>query len=147
MLLIKNRRAHYDYDIQKTWIAGIVLAGYEVKSLRLKQGSLEGSYVKIMGEEAWLINARINPYQQASLENYDPKQTRKLLLSKKEIFQLIDLTNNKKLACVPFEFLLQGNRIKLKIGAGKGKKEYEKRRKIKERDIKREMAREMKAKS
>lgn len=147
MLLIKNRRAHYDYDIQKTWIAGIVLAGYEVKSLRLKQGSLEGSYVKIMGEEAWLINARINPYQQASLENYDPKQTRKLLLSKKEIFQLIDLTNNKKLACVPLEFLLQGNRIKLKIGAGKGKKEYEKRRKIKERDIKREMAREMKAKS
>jgi SsrA-binding protein len=147
MLLVKNRRAHYDYDIQKTWIAGIVLAGYEVKSLRLKQGSLEGSYVKIMDGEAWLINSRINPYQYATLENYDPKRTRKLLLSKKEIFQMMDLADNKKQTLVALELLLLGNRVKVKIGAGKGKKEYEKRRKIKERDIKRQMAREMKVKS
>lgn len=147
MLLIKNRRAHYDYEIQKTWIAGIVLAGHEVKSLRLKQASLEGSYVKILNQEAWLINARINPYQYATLEKYDPKQTRKLLLSKKEIFQLINLIDNKKMTIVPLEFLLLHNRVKIKIGAGKGKREYEKRRKIKERDTKRQMDREMKSKS
>lgn len=147
MLLAKNRRARYDYEIQKTWIAGIVLAGHEVKSLRLKQAGLEGAYVKIMNGEAWLINARITPYQYATLDNYDPKQTRKLLLSKKEIFQMADAADNKKQTLVPLEFLLMHNKIKVKIGAGRGKKEYEKRRKIKERDVKKQIAKAMKHES
>lgn len=144
MLLIKNKKAKYDYQIKQTWEAGIALKGHEVKSLRLKQGSLEGSYVKIIEQEAWLINARINPYKYASLEGYDPKRTRKLLLRKKEIFQLIDAITQKNLTIIPLEFFLYRNRIKLKIGAGKGKREYEKRAQIKKRDLKRRMSKEFK---
>jgi SsrA-binding protein len=145
MLLVKNRRARYDYQIQKTWTAGVVLTGHEVKSLRLKQASLEGAYVKIIGLEAWLINARINPYRYANLENYDPKKTRKLLLTKKEIYQLIE-ADQKTQTIVPLEILLINNRIKIKIGAGRGKRQFEKRRKIKERDLKRQMYKKFKQK-
>lgn len=144
MLLIKNRRARHDYEIKQTWQAGIVLEGHEVKSLRLKHASLEGAYVKILNQEAWLINARINPYRYANLENYDPKRTRKLLLSKKEIYQLIDVINSKNHTIVPLEFFLFRNRIKVKIGSGKGKREYEKRAVIKKRDLKRQMSKDFK---
>lgn len=145
MLLVKNRRARYDYQIQKTWTAGIVLDGHEVKSLRLKHASLESAYTKIVGLEAWLINARIEPYKYASLENYDPKRTRKLLLTKKEIYQLIE-ADQKNQTIVPLEILLINNRIKVKIGVGRGKKQYEKRKKIKERDLKRQMSKKFKQK-
>lgn len=145
MLLIKNKKAKYDYDIKDSWEAGIVLEGPEVKSLRLKQGSLEGSYVKIVNQEAWLVNARINPYKYASLENYDPKKTRKLLLRKKEIFQLIDAVHQKNLTIIPLEFFLSRNRIKVKIGAGKGRREYEKRALLKKRDLKKRMSRDFKS--
>lgn len=145
MLLIKNKKAKYDYDIKDSWEAGIVLEGPEVKSLRLKQGSLEGSYVKIVNQEAWLVNARINPYKYASLENYDPKKTRKLLLRKKEIFQLIDAVHQKNLTIIPLEFFLSRNRIKVKIGAGKGRREYEKRALLKKRDLKKRMSRNFKS--
>lgn len=145
MLLIKNRRAKHDYDIKETWEAGVVLWGHEVKSLRLKHGSLEGSYIKILNQEAWLINANINPYRYSNLENYDPKRTRKLLLSKKEIYQLIEATQSKKQTVVPLEFFLFRNMIKIKIGAGKGKKEFEKRSEIKKRDLKRQMSKEFKS--
>lgn len=144
MQLIKNRRAKHDYEIKQTWEAGIVLHGHEVKSMRLKHASLESSYIKILNEEAWLINANINPYRYSNLENYDPKRTRKLLLSKKEIYQLIDAVNSKKQAIIPLEFFLFRNMIKLKIGAGKGKKEYEKRATIKKRDLKKQMSKDFK---
>ena len=144
MLLIKNRKARYDYEIKKTWDAGIVLTGQEVKSVRLKQASLEGAYVKVLNLEAWLINARINPYQYATLDNYDPNRSRKLLLAKKEIYQLIDALDNKNFTAVPLEFYLAHNKIKLKIGAGNGKKQFEKRRQLKEKDMKRQMARSFK---
>lgn len=144
MLLIKNRRAKYDYDIQKTWLAGIVLTGPEVKSLRSKEASLQGSYVKIINEEAWLINAQINPYPYAVQTDYDPKRSRKLLLTKKEIYKLQEYTQAKNYTIVPLAFELINNRVKVKIGIGKGKKEYEKREKIKKRELKRKMAREFK---
>ena len=144
MLLIKNRRARHDYQIKETWEAGVILQGHEVKSLRLKHASLEGSYVKILNTEAWLINATISPYRYASLENYDPKRSRKLLLSKKQIYQLIDATQSKSETVVPLEFFLSRNRIKLKIGAGKGKREFEKRAVIKQRDLKKQMSKEFK---
>ena len=144
MLLVKNRRAKHDYVIKNTWEAGLVLAGHEVKSLRLKQGSLEGSYIKIIDQEAWLINARINPYRYSNLEDYDPKKTRKLLLTKKEIYQLIDAVNQKKLTIIPLKIFLRNNRIKIQIGAGKGKKEFEKRAVIKKRDLKRQLSKEFK---
>lgn len=146
MLLVKNRRAKYDYDIQKKWLAGIVLTGAEVKSLRQKQASLEGSYVKIIGQEAWLINARINPYQAANQQDHDPKRTRKLLLTKKQIFKLNDYAQAKNFAIIPLSFELVSNKVKVKIGIGKGQKEYQKRAKIKDRDLKRRMAQEFKQK-
>ncbi len=144
MLLIKNRKVKFDYKISKIWTAGIVLLGHEVKSLRNKQASLEGSYVKVINLEAWLINARINPYHYARVENYDPKRTRKLLLSKKEIYQLNDIVNSKNQTIVPLEFMLVNNRIKVKIGAGTGKKQYEKRAVIKNRDLRKRLAKEFK---
>lgn len=144
MLLVKNKRAKFDYDIQKTWHAGIVLTGPEVKSLRNKQASLQGSYVKIINGEAWLINAQINPYPYADQTDYDPKRTRKLLLTKKEIFKLQEYAQAKNYNIIPLAFELINNRIKVKIGIGKGKKEYEKREKIKKRELKRKMAREFK---
>ena len=146
MLLVKNKRAKFDYDIQKIYRAGVVLTGAEVKSLRLKQARLDGSYVKIINNEAWLINAQINAYKFASQEDYDPKKTRKLLLSKKEIFKLLDLTISKNWAIVPMSFELVHNLIKLKIGVGKGKKQFEKRDQIKKRDLQRQLAREFKQK-
>jgi SsrA-binding protein len=147
MLLVKNRRARFDYDIQKIYRAGIVLTGAEVKSLRLKQAKLDGSYVKIINNEAWLVNAQINAYKFANQEDYDPKKTRKLLLSKKEIFKLLDLTISKNWAIIPISFELVNNLIKLKIGVGKGKKQFEKRDQIKKRDLQRQLSREFKQKN
>lgn len=144
MLLIKNNRAKYDYAIKKTWLAGIVLTGPEVKSLRNKQASLQGSYVKIIQDEAWLINAQINPYPYAVQTDYDPKKTRKLLLTKREIYKLQEYVQAKNYTIVPISFKLINNKIKVKIGAGKGKKSYEKREKIKKRELKRKMAGEFK---
>jgi SsrA-binding protein len=147
MILVKNRRAKFDYSIQKTWHAGIVLTGPEVKSLRNKQASLAGSYVKIINNEAWLINAQINAYPYASQDDYDPKKTRKLLLTKKEIYKLQDYTQAKNYTIIPLAFELINNKIKLKIGIGKGKKEYEKREKIKQRELKRRMSQKFKQKN
>lgn len=145
MLLLKNKRAKFDYQIHKTFEAGVVLTGPEVKSLRNKSGSLKGSFIKILGGEAFLINAQITPYKFADNTDYDPKKTRKLLLKKKEIAQLADYSNQKNWAVVPLSIKLVGNRIKVRLGVGKGKKEYEKREVIKKRDVKRKIARMMKS--
>ncbi len=147
MILIRNRRAAYDYDIKKKMQAGIVLTGPEVKSLRNKNGSLRGSYVKIMDHEAWLINAKINPYRYAKQESYDPGRTRKLLLTKKQIYQLLEYQQAKNLSIIPLAFELVNNQIKVKIGIGKGKKEFEKRDKIKKRDLERNMRKRFKQKN
>ncbi|MEA2056205.1 MAG: SsrA-binding protein SmpB [Patescibacteria group bacterium] len=144
MILVKNKKAHYDYTITKTIQAGIVLIGAEVKSLRNKSASLQGSYIKIIGKEAWLINARINPYKYSSNENYDPRRTRKILLTKKQIFKLFEYVEYKNYSLVPLSIELVNNKIKVNIGIGKGKKEFEKRDKIKKRDLKRQMAKNFK---
>lgn len=144
MILVKNKKARYDYSITKTVQAGIILTGPEVKSLRGKAASLQGSYVKIIGKEAWLINAQINPYKYSSGENYDPKKTRKLLLTKKQIFKLFEYVEYKNYSLVPLSIELINNKIKINIGIGKGKKEFEKREKIKKRDLKRQMAKDFK---
>ncbi|MGD9129624.1 MAG: SsrA-binding protein SmpB [Candidatus Woesebacteria bacterium] len=145
MPLVINKRAKFDYQISKTYHAGIVLTGPEVKSLRNKHASLRGSFIKILDGEAFLINAQINPYKFADNTDYDPKRSRKLLLKKKEIQQLIGLSDQKGWTIVPLSFELKRNVIKLNFGVGKGKKEYEKREKIKKRDIKRQIAKQMKS--
>lgn len=146
MQLINNRSARHEYHIERTYTAGIVLTGQEVKSLRLRHGSLAGSYVKIIGDEAVLLNAQINPYKYAITTDYDPKRTRKLLLKKKEILELLEWNQNKKKALIPVSIDALGRYIKLHIGVGRGLKEYDKRQKIKDRDQDRDLKRQLKQK-
>ena len=144
MSLVFNRKAQYEYAISKKFIAGVILSGAEVKSLRLQQASLNGSYIKEIGGELFLLNAQINAYSFAKQEDYDPKRSRKLLLKKNEIESLAQACKQKGFAIVPLAFFLSHNRIKLEIALAKGKKEYEKREVIKKRDLQRESDRLMK---
>ncbi len=141
MLLLVNKRANFDYTILKKIVAGLVLTGAEVKSLREKKGSLQGSFVQIVGEEAVLLNAQINPYPFADNRDYDPKRTRKLLLHKREIFNLQIELSQKGFSLIPLKIFTLGKRIKIEIGVARGKKQFEKREKIKQRDWQREQAR------
>jgi SsrA-binding protein len=144
MLLLKNKKATYEYAIEKTYTAGILLSGAEVKSLRNKSGSLKGSFVKNVGGELFLINAQISPYKFADNSEYDPKRTRKLLMKKSEIVSLTSELEQKGRALVPLSFELEHNKIKLKFGLGRGLKLHDKRAKLKERTIKREIEKSLK---
>jgi len=140
MSLVFNKKAQYEYAISKKFTAGIVLSGSEVKSLRLQQASLNGSYIKEIGGELFLINAQINGYSFAKQEDYDPKRSRKLLIKKSELNSLIEASRQKGFAIVPLAFFLSHNLIKLEFALARGKKEYEKRESIKKRDLQRELA-------
>lgn len=144
MLLLKNKKATHEYEIDKTYSAGIVLSGAEVKSLRNKSGSLNGSFIKSVGNELFLINAQISPYKFADNKEYDPKRTRKLLVRKKEIVALTTALEQKGRALVPLSFELVGNNIKLKFGLGRGLKLHDKRAKLKQRTIDRDISSAMK---
>ncbi len=144
MILIANRKARSEFEIEKTYTAGLVLTGPEVKSLRAKKGSLAGSYVKIIGNEAFLLNAQISPYEYADNREYEPKRTRKLLLKRREIDQLQGYLDQKGRTLVPLSFSLAGRRIKIEVGVGRGLKQHEKREKLKKRAIERDIARETK---
>lgn len=143
---IVNRKAHYDYTILDRFEAGIALTGPEVKSLRGGHGKLEGSFMRIIGSEAYLVNAQIYPYQFARLENYDPKRTRKLLLHKKETISLKSKIEGSNLTLVPLTWYTTGPRIKLEIGLCRGKKKYEKREAKKREDQRRELEQEYRGK-
>jgi len=144
MSLVFNKKAQYEYTISKKFIAGVVLSGAEVKSLRLQQASLNGSYIKEVSGELFLINAQVNGYSFAKQEDYDPKRSRKLLLKKSEVESLIEASKQKGFAIIPLAFFISHNRIKLELALAKGKKEYEKRENIKKRDLKRELETENK---
>ncbi len=146
MVLLENRKARQDYEVLSTLMAGIVLTGGEVKSLRKKSGSFTGSYVKIIGNEAFLLNAQITPYKFSDNKDYDPKQTRKLLLRRKEITELQEQIAVKGFAIIPLTFELIENKIKLKIAVAKGKKEYEKRAALKKKAIERDVQQEIRGK-
>ena len=143
---IIHKRAFHDYSILETYEAGMVLIGSEVKSIKGGRMTLEGSFVKIVGSEIYLVNAQILAYPYARPEGYDSKRTRKLLLHKKEVIALKSKLATNALTLVPLECYNAKGYIKLKIGLAKGKKEYEKREKIRRRDIDREVAREMRGK-
>ena len=140
---IANRRALHDYTIIDTLEVGIRLNGAEVKSVKGGRISLEGSFVRIIGSEVYLVNAQIFPYPYARPEGYDPKRSRKLLLHKKEILSLKSKMTSGAMTLIPLECYLSHGFIKLKIGLARGKKEYEKREKLKKRaeeiDIQREL--------
>lgn len=144
MQLVFNKKARFEYDIERTYTAGIILTGQEVKSLRLKHASLTGSYVKIIGDDVVLLNAQINPYAYAITTDYDPKRTRKLLMKKREILELSEWQTNKNRALIPLSIDAKGRYIKLEIGVGRGLKHFDKRKKLKERDQARDVERQLK---
>jgi SsrA-binding protein len=143
---IVNKKATFDYEITERIEAGISLLGPEVKSLRGGHGKLEGSFVRIMGSEAYLVNAQIYPYAYARLENYDPGRTRKLLLHKKELISLKSKIDGNKLTLVPLSWYTTGPHVKLEVGLGRGKKQFQKREKIRREDQKRELERDFRGK-
>jgi SsrA-binding protein len=143
-VLAKNRRAHFDYAITEHLVAGLVLSGDEVKSLKAGHGSLKGSFIALRHDEAYLNNAHITPYNHAfNKGDIDPTRARKLLLHRRQIDGLI-ASKQSGLSVVPTALLLSGNLIKIEIGIGRGKKRYDKRETIKARDTNRELARQLK---
>jgi len=144
---IYNRRANYDYEILETLEAGLVLKGYEVKSIKNSKISLKGSYVTIKDNEAYLINAHISPYQPPNTpKNYDPMRSRKLLLHKNQIKSLIGKLKQKGLTLVPIKIYTKRGIIKLEFGVGRGKREVDKREKIKQRETKKKIERAIRGK-
>jgi len=146
MILLENKKARMEYEFLESYLAGIVLSGPEVKSLRNRSGSFTGSYVKVLGNELYLLNAQITPYAFAQNDDYDPKRTRKLLLKRKQINTLIEASTQKGLALIPQQFEVLGNHIKLRFALAKGKKQYERRAELKKKAIERDVQREIKDK-
>lgn len=142
--LVSNRRATYDYEILEVFEAGIVLQGTEIKSLRNHGGTLQDAYVKIIGSEAILIGCNIALYSFGNVHNHEEKRDRKLLLHKREILRMKVAAQEKGLTLVPLAIYLKNGRAKVKIGLGKGKKTFDKRQAIRERDDNRQIAKVLK---
>ncbi|HEC32753.1 MAG TPA: SsrA-binding protein SmpB [Candidatus Kaiserbacteria bacterium] len=143
--LIRNKKATFNFEILETFEAGLELLGYEVKSLRKKRGSLEGSHVVVRGSEVFLVGATIPPYQPINTpKDYDTERTRKLLLNKKEINKLGGAESQRGLTIVPISVYNKGRNLKLKIAIARGKKKSDKRQVIKDRDSKKDIERQMK---
>ena len=142
--ITKNKKAFFNFEILDTYEAGIVLQGSEIKSIRNHQISSEQAYVHVDGEEAWLTDSYIHPYEQASIYNHNPNRRRKLLLHKKEILELWDKVRIKGYTIVPLRVYLSHGRAKLEIAVAKGKKLRDKRRLIAERDSERQTKRDLK---
>lgn len=142
--LIANKKVFLNYEITDTYEAGIELEGFEVKALRQKLGSLDGSYVTIRGGEAFLINSYIPPYQEKNTpKEYDPRRNRKLLLTKAELLKLVGIEKEKGLTIVAISmYNSKANKIKVEIGIAKGKKKFDKREDLKKRTVERENRRE-----
>ena len=140
---IFNKRAQFDYEIREKMEAGINLLGAEVKAIRLGHADLSGSHVRIIGTQAYLINASVFPYKYARPESYDERRTRKLLLHKKQILALKAKMDGQNLTIVPVSLYTTGTLIKLEIALAKGKKQYEKKQAKKQKDLDREMEQEL----
>jgi SsrA-binding protein len=138
-----NRKARHEYFILETYEAGIELRGSEIKSIRAGQISLSEAYIKIDGQEAWLADAHIAPYEQANLYNHDPLRPRRLLLHRDEIRKLWDTVRQKGVTVIPLRVYLKNGRGKVEIATAKGKKLYDKRAEIARKDVEREMQREV----
>ncbi len=147
MPLIQNKKAHFNYEILEKIEAGIELLGFEVKSLKNGQGSLEGAHVTVRGNEAFVVNMQIPPYQPGNTpKEYDPFRNRRLLLTKKEIERFGKEETQKGLTIVPISVYNKGSKIKVEIAVVRGKKKFDKRETIKKRDTERELRREASSK-
>lgn len=139
-----NKKAYFDYEIQETLEAGLMLTGAEVKSVRAGQISLKGAYITFHGTGVSLLNAHISPYARAIRDpGYDPTQTRRVLLHQKEIAYLREKLQEKGLTAVPLSVYTKGRYIKISVGLARGKKHYDKRASIKKRETDREIRRQI----
>ncbi len=140
-VLARNRRAHWQYEILQRFEAGIELRGSEIKSLRLGRGSIAEAYCRPRNRQLWLIGAHIARYEPAGEANHEPTRDRRLLLHRREINQLEAAFEQRRLTLVPLQLYLKGGLAKLELGIGRGKREHEKRDRIRERETNREIAR------
>ena len=143
-LIAKNPTARHNYNIDSTFEAGIVLTGTEIKSIRNGKVNIKDTYVNIKNGEAFIYGMHISPYEFGNIFNKDPLRTRKLLLHKKEIFKLYGMIKEKCVSLVPISMYFSGNKVKLEIGIGKGKKLYDKRQDIAKKDAMRKIDRALK---
>jgi len=143
--LTENKNAYFEYEILSSYEAGIELKGGEVKSIIQHGISLRGTYATLKNEEVWFINCDIPPYQPKNInKEYEQKRSRKLLLHKSEIRELIGKTKEKGLTLIPLKMYKKGSKIKLEIGLGKAKNKKDKREVIRKRDTEKEIRRELK---
>lgn len=141
---INNRKAKYDYEILSTIECGIVLTGTEIKSIRNGNANLKDGYAVIKGNEVFILGMHISEYKEGNIFNHDEKRTRKLLLHKKEILKLFNKVELDGNTLVPIKLYFKGNKAKILLGLAKGKKIYDKRETIKQRDINREVQKQLK---
>ncbi|EKF1562822.1 SsrA-binding protein SmpB [Listeria monocytogenes] len=143
-LVAQNKKARHDYAIEETFEAGIVLQGTEIKSVRNARVNLKDSYARIDKGEIFLHNMHISPYEQGNRYNHDPLRTRKLLLHKKQISRLIGETKESGYSIVPLKMYIKDGYAKLLIGVARGKKKYDKRQDLKQKEAKRDIERAFK---
>lgn len=142
MSIANNKKAFYEYHILEEFDAGIVLLGSEVKSIRMNNVTLSDSFIYIKDGEVWIKNLKVARYKQAHrLEIHDENRDKKLLLTKKQIEKIGKSLHDTGITCIPLSIFIKNNKIKVKIGIAKGKKLWDKRSSIKERDIKRDLQR------
>jgi len=142
-IIAKNRKANFEYFIEESFEAGIALTGSEIKSVRAGQVSLHEAYIQIDGQQAFLVNCHIAPYQFGSYSDHDPKRPRKLLLHKKEIRRLWAEVRQRGVTIIPVKMYLKNGKAKLEIAIAKGKKLYDKRESIAKKDQQRDVARQL----
>lgn len=141
-----NRKARHDYFVVDSYEAGIVLTGTEIKSVRRGHVQLRGSYARVVNDEVWLYDAHISPYEESGTYfNHEPTRSRKLLLHRREILKLRQAVATKGLTLVPLRMYIRGRRAKIELGLVQGKKLYDKRDSIADRDAKRQIDRAMKS--
>ena len=145
-VVARNRKARHDYHVEEKYEAGLVLQGTEVKSLRAGKANLKDSYAKVENGELFLYNMHISPYEKGSFFNHNPTRTRKLLLHRRQINRLIGYTQEKGFTLVPLRLYFTRGKAKVELALAKGKKVYDRRKDIAERDAKREMERAFKEK-
>ncbi len=134
--LVSNRKAFHDYEILEKFEAGIVLKGTEIKSLRNHSASLQEAYITTDNNELWLINSSISVYSHGNVYNHEEKRKRKLLMHKNEIKKLEKMIKEKGLTIIPLSFFLKNGKVKVSIAAARGRKKYDKRAKLKEKEHK-----------
>ena len=147
-IVCQNKKARHDFFIDESLEAGLALSGVEVKSLRAGRANLKGSFARIKGEEVFLHNVHISPYLQGdTFKEQEPTRTRKLLLHKREIRKLIGKTREKGYTLVPLKIYFKRGRAKVELGLARGKKHFDKRAAIKEKDVKREISRAVRSRA